>query len=202
MSPRGGYRKPGGGVRAPGIGKSSQRTDANQPIKVPNVQDSTDLQVGDRQKLEAGQRIQPIGRGPSPTLPAAPPRGSSTPAGGGAVLPEHLFSIPTTRPGEPETEGLPFGPGGGPEMLQTNQIPDDKKLLIDFLARGGNEDAVRLRDGMAQAQRPPDIAPQMSPLAAVEEQPEAAMEEPVEAPMDSLDEPLSGPDDEITTDEL
>ncbi len=63
---------PSGGRRAPdgrppkvsGIGKTARRHDLEQP-KTPGIS-GTDLQVGDVQRFEQGQRIQPIsGGGPS-----------------------------------------------------------------------------------------------------------------------------------------
>ena len=182
----GGYREPKGGPRAKGVGKNSQRTDAAQPIDVPNVGDSSDLSQGDRQKLEAGMRVQPIGRAATPSIPSAPPSGGSpSPAGGGGALPEHLFSMPTNRPGEPITEGLPFGPGGGPEVLQSYQAPDDRELILRFLARGGNEDAHRMLSGMVDSKRPPEMQAEPALMPMVDEQEEAFTEE-VELPDEDL----------------
>lgn len=103
--------------------------------------------------------------------------------------------MPTNRPGEPITEGLPFGPGGGPEVLQSYQEPDDRQLILRFLARGGNEDANRILSGIVDAQRPPEpeVAPILSSAEEVEEFPEEEIvDEPIEdvVPEDvALEEP-------------
>jgi hypothetical protein len=50
-----------------------------------------------------------------------------------------------------------MGPGAGPEVLQSNQMPDDKQLALDWIARAGNSDAaMRIQAGVLDSQRPPD----------------------------------------------
>lgn len=159
---RGGRRVPDKPASYSGVGKNSKRTDG-QPVRAPNVQDSTDLTQGDRATIEAGQSSRPLSKsGPRDVAQSGSflgrIRGESDPS----ALGEHVFSLPTTRPTEPLTQGLPFGEGGGPEVLQSNQIPDDKQLLLDFLARGGNEDAIRIRSGIAEQQRPPEMPSALS----------------------------------------
>lgn len=166
---RGGARTPKKPSSYSGVGKNSKRTDGQQPVRAPHVQEGTDLTQGDRRTIEAGMESQPLTRATPPSLAGAPPRdGSSGPIpGAGAELPPHIFEMPTNRPDEPETTGLPFGPGGGPEVLQSYQAPDDREILLRFLARGGNEDANRMLSGMVESKRPPEV-PAMPLLSSAE----------------------------------
>ena len=147
---RGGYRKPSGGPRVSGPGAASQRSDANQPVDVGRVGDSEDLKHGDRQKLEAALRQRPLGRAPSPSpaLASAPPRGgSATAAGGGAgPPPEHLVEIPSTRETEPVTEGLPFGPGAGPEVLEPEPQDEADIVLQAMVELTGDQSIAQMLD--------------------------------------------------------
>ena len=61
-------RKKGGRIapdgrqsQAPGVGKNSVRSDLSQPAKTPGLAGS-DLQQGDVQALERGQKIAPINK--------------------------------------------------------------------------------------------------------------------------------------------
>lgn len=187
---RGGDRIPSKPASYSGVGKNSRRTDG-QPIRSPNVQDSTDLTQGDRRVIEQGQRMQPLSN--SQPSPSAPTQGSLQQAQRSSDLGSHIFDIPTTREGEPPTEGMPFGPGAGPEALMTNQMPDDKMQILDFLARGGNNDAVqRIRSGMLDSQRP--TPPQPEPRLSLAPEPE--MEPSENAPMQ--DAPMTVSPDEVT----
>lgn len=128
---RGGRRVPKNPAPYSGVGKQSRRTDGGPIRGVPNVQDGTDLSQGDRAKLEAGQRIAPLRSAPTAHIDASQggrPMGGGM--GGGGMPPEHLMAVPTTRPGEPETEGLALGPGAGPEVL-TPPEPDGE--MEEFL---------------------------------------------------------------------
>jgi hypothetical protein len=161
---RGGYQKPSKPATTSGVGRNSKRTDG-QPVRSPNVQDSTDLTQGDRRTIEQGQKVQPLSTSSTPRL--AGPSTEAPPLSGGepAQLPPHIFELPTTRPGEPLTEGSIMGPGGGPEVLQSNQVPDDKVLALQWLARAGNSDAAqRIQAGVLDSQRPPD--PSAMPIQA------------------------------------
>ena len=68
--PSGGHRAPDGRPpQAPGIGKTARRHDLEQP-KTPGLAGS-DLQQGDVQRFEAGQKIQPIAGGRKQTSTAS-----------------------------------------------------------------------------------------------------------------------------------
>lgn len=133
MSPRGGPRQPKGGPRVSGVGAASQRSDANQPVNVGRLSDAEDLTHGDMQKLREAVKRVPIGRATPPRLSAvAPP--PSLPTGGAAAsqeLGEHIFSMPTNRPDEPDTAGSPYGPGAGPEVL----TPPPAETEMDIVLR-------------------------------------------------------------------
>lgn len=163
MPPSGGYRKPSGGARVSGVGAASQRSDANQPVNVGRLFDAEDLKHGDMQKLKKAVEQVPIGRASSPRLSAAA-LPSSLPMGGAAAygdpteLGEHIFATPTTRPTEPPTEGFPFGPGGGPEVLATNKVATEKMELIEWIRRRPNASADwdGVRASVVNELRPPD----------------------------------------------
>lgn len=142
---RGGYRAPRDRTpRVSGPGKAARRTD-NQPVSVPNVGDSEDLMHGDRQRLEQSQRMAPLTRARSPQVQAPAPGASPSPGGGSAQLPPHLFGGETTRPDEPITEGLPFGPGAGPDVLTPPPADDVRQLALEKYARVyDNPDAKRI----------------------------------------------------------
>lgn len=187
---RGGRRVPDNPASYSGVGQRSRRTD--QPLRSPQIQDSTELPQGSREQILQGQRTAPLSRTPTPRVQAAPRGGPPPPAGAAAPsgLPAHLFEMPTNRPLEPETTGLPFGPGGGPEVLQSYQEPDDRQLILRFLARGGNEDANRILSGMVDSQRPPE--PEVAPLLSSAEEVEVTPEE----------ELLGEPSEDIAPEEL
>jgi hypothetical protein len=179
---RGGYRKPSGGARAKGVGANSQRTDANQPVRVANVGDSEDLVHGDRQKLEAAQRIAPLGRARAPRV--APAQGQGTPAGGApGMLPDHLFGLPTQRPTEPVTHGSSVGPGAGPEVLAPEEPEDDREVVLRFLAAQPNapQAIVDMLDDMRAERIQPAAMPEMAmPQTAEQPVPQAPIDEPME----------------------
>jgi hypothetical protein len=173
MAGKGGYQKPAGPRPPSGVGKNSTRTDGNvQAIKVPNVGTSPDLQYGDRQRLEAAQRIAPIGKG---GLPAAGGTQGTTglPAGGGAGLPSWLIDMPTNRPNEPVTAGLDMGAGPGSEVL-ASQMPNAdirEGILMALYTTYGNQDALadlqKLRqERTAQPPVPAAPMPQTTPPPA------------------------------------
>lgn len=188
-----------------GVGSRSRRTDGGPIRGVPNVQDSTDLKQGDRAKLEAGQRIAPIQRSPQPQIQAqqtGPP-----PMSGGGLLPEHLFSSPSSRPGEPETAGLPFGPGPGPEVLAP-QPEDEREVVLSWLASQPN--APQAIVDMQNEIRNSRMAPQQPPMPVMsaeeptaEELPdepvdeEIALEEQEEAPIEAVEEDDFAEEEEV-----
>lgn len=172
---RGGYRAPSGGPRVSGSGAASQRSDANQPVNVGRVGDSEDLTQGDRQKLEAAMHQRPLGRAQTPQLSAPE---TSPMRGDGNELPQYLFEMPTNRPDEPSTAGLPFGDGPGPEALQSFQAPTEKEQLVRYLASrpDASPQWQAVVQSMVDEQRPPQqpVAPQrLSPMQSVEPAQEA-----------------------------
>jgi hypothetical protein len=218
---RGGRRVPREPASYSGVGRNSRRTD--QPLRSPNVQDSTDLPVGSREQILQGQRIAPLGRTPSPrvdgsrlaeisTANAAPPM-SDVRGGGG--IPDWLTDMPTNRADEPLTAGMDQGPGAPADPLM-REPADDREALLQWLARGGNQDALDTLSGYRDAQRPPDQPPiEPAPVARIpddaveditlddglgEEEGLATEEEPVEAgesnPAAPVETPASAPPDE------
>lgn len=97
MAERGGARRPNDRTpKAPGVGRSSKRTDT-QLIRTPNAQEGTDLRIGDRERIAQMQRDRPLGASPAPQVQQG---GASVPAGGGrgGPPPAHLAEMPTNRP--------------------------------------------------------------------------------------------------------
>lgn len=185
---RGGYRQPSDKrPKVAGPGKASRRTD-NQPIQVANVQDSEDLQVGDRQKLENAQRIAPLGRTRPPRVAPAPPRG-----GGSAALPPHVFEGQTSRPEEPITAGLDFGPGPGSEAIAPPPPETDQEIVLDFLATKFNDQAAaQLLSEIRNSRAVPDVPMEQGPIASTS---------PVEAPEPEPIE-LDVPEEEVPEEEI
>lgn len=188
---RGGKRYPKEPASYSGVGKNSKRTDS-QRIKSPNVQDSTDLAVGDREKIEAGQRIRPLGR---QTPPRVQPPATGAMGGGGqaAVLPDHLMSMPSTRPDEELTAGLPIGPGPGPEMLRP-QPQDDREVVLDWLAAQPNAPQA-IVDMQAEIRAQRMAPPSPAPMAAPTPEPEP-VEEPMAEPVAEEPSPIEQVEDE------
>lgn len=155
---RGGVQRPRQPAPVSGPGALSRRTDGKQPIRSERFGDRPDMQFGDRQKLEAGQALAP--------LPQAPPTsgllgGTEGSPRRGQVrseerLPPWLLQMPSARPGEPISTGLPVGPGPGPEaLMDSGVITDEREAVLDYLYRTfGNEDArrqlVRLQNDRAE----------------------------------------------------
>jgi hypothetical protein len=86
-------------------------------------------QYGKRTAQAQSQSILPVSAPPQPTGALPGPTTPSTPAGGasGAPTPQGLpqaftqvtpLTAPTQRPQVPVTNGLPTGPGPGPEVLR------------------------------------------------------------------------------------
>jgi hypothetical protein len=122
-------KDPRGGPRqgTPGTAYAN-RTDlqgngqGRQPVSVP-----TGLPYGERQQLQQSQQAVPMA-GAAPQLPPAP------------------FNRPTDLPDQPVTHGLPFGPGGGPEVLgpQMAQGGDLASQLRGLLLASNNPDVAAL----------------------------------------------------------
>lgn len=173
---RGGNRRPSDrGAKVSGVGKNSKRTDT-QAIKSPNVQDSADLQVGDRERIRQGQQVQPLASAPSPLAPASgSPR---PPAGGGRPLqiPPHLLGMPSTRPDE--------------DILTPTAPPDepldDMEVVLQFLVNEfQDENANRMLQEHRTSRQAPELPapvpasqPVPVPEATGEIEPSTAFEQP------------------------
>lgn len=160
--PRGGTQRPKKPAPVSGPGSLSKRTDGKQPVRSEGL-DNPDMQYGDVKKLEAAQGAAP--------LPEAPPTHGMLSGGapGGAQrgqirndgkLPSWLLGMPSARPTEPATTGLPMGPGEGPDALITQQPQDQREsILMDLAYSYGNEDARRmlmdLRQQRAETEQQP-----------------------------------------------
>lgn len=152
---RGGSRVPNKPASYSGVGKNSRRTDG-QPVRAPHVQEGTDLTQGDRRVIEARQSAAPLGTQSSPRI-ATP---TVAPSGGGvaAELPQHLFEMPTARPGEDPMTPPPEAP---------MEPADDKEVVLQFLIdnfQDGNAQQM-LQEYRAQRQVP-DEAPMEAPQGA------------------------------------
>lgn len=96
------------------------RTDLQSPGNLPYGQ-ATQLQQSAQIMSQAG----------AATTPPPPPR--------------QPFNRPTERPNEPVTHGLPFGPGGGPEVLGPQaQQGDVGSALRGLLLASNNPDVMAL----------------------------------------------------------
>jgi hypothetical protein len=87
---------------------------------------------GEGKALMETQRAAPMASAaPSPSMPAARTLGLPPVVG---------LTDPTQRPDEPITHGLPFGPGGGPEVLAStarkNTLSQTVGGLIQFDTTG------------------------------------------------------------------
>lgn len=105
----GGYRKPSNPAPVSGPGALSRRTDGG-PTQAAKYMSGGGY--GEGKALLDMQRSAPMAAQQKPSAPRMP---------SGANLPPVVTLMdPTQRPDEPITHGLPFGPGGGPEVLATN----------------------------------------------------------------------------------
>lgn len=190
---RGGYQKPGKTGQVAGPGKFSKRND-NQPISVPNVGDAEDLTHGDRQRLEANQRVAPLPRRTPPSVPsgssASPLNGSQ---GRAAQPPGYLFEGETNRPDEPITEGLPFGPGAGPDRFPAPEPNDDMEVVLSKMVELTGDQAIfdMLEDhrefkAWRQEKQNPAPAPMQMPKPEIEQDVDTL--QPVEYELEAPDE--------------
>lgn len=124
-------RSANGGARQGQPGNQYQnRSDLRtQKVAVP-----PSAEYGQAEKLRRSQQAVPMA--------AAPPTPSAQAAPGGAggqafATPEDTPNLldPTNRPDEPLTHGLPFGAGGGPEVLGPPPMSDVEARLRALYAR-------------------------------------------------------------------
>lgn len=136
---RGGYQAPSGPRPPAGPGRFSQRTDGNQPVRTPGLDDPS-VQYGDVQKMRAAQSAIPLPEAGGPSSPAG--AASARPISRSGGLPPFLFDQPSGRPNEPGTAGLSTGPGPGPEVLPA-PAPDERVQVLQYLyQRYGNQQAL------------------------------------------------------------
>jgi hypothetical protein len=116
------------------------RTDLNVPKQEP-ITAAPNQEYGDAGAQKDAQRAVPIGT-PDPNAPPS----DSTPVTAAAVAQRNWpqagtfkWLHPTDRPDEPVTEGLPFGPGNGPEVL--SQAPPLVSDTLETLAASPNASA-------------------------------------------------------------
>lgn len=131
--PRGGYRKPGNPAPVSGPGKLSRRTDGG-PQQGPKV--APGGKYGERKQLMEQQQAAPM---------AAQQKIPNKAVGMEAKpLPLVGLTEPTQRPNEPLTQGSPFGPGPGPEMLglekRSNKVSDVMGQLVGYDPTGQIEE--------------------------------------------------------------
>lgn len=161
MAEQGGYRTPSPANPPSGPGRFSRRTD-NQKVAVPNVGDAEDLNQGDRQRLEAAQRLAPVpgGKGPVSGFRRGRDRGAASLRDEGGI-PQSILQELTKRPQEPETTGLSTGPGAGPEVLPQPPPKDDRELVLEYYQDlYSNSEAAQW---LAEIRQPPAEVPVMSP---------------------------------------
>lgn len=181
---RGGYRRPSKQESFSGVGKNSRRTD-KQAIKSPNVQDSTDLQVNDRERIRQGQQVAPLSKTSSPSVSSAPRSLSSPqPSGGGPMaLPENIFSMPSTRPGED-----PMTPASEPPI----EPEDDMEVVLAFLAYNPDiqdQAALQMLKDHRATKQAPEMPAVVPPVTSPGSTTEPGEPEPVELGSASLAEP-------------
>jgi hypothetical protein len=96
-------------------GAYPNRTDLTQPVRTPTGQ-----AYGEAQALQQAQSQQPLPQQPGIEQVLAAAQGHNfQPVG---------LNAPTQRPFEPITQGLPMGPGAGPEVLRRNAPRQSEKL--------------------------------------------------------------------------
>jgi len=125
MAGKGGYQRPRNPAPVSGPGAMSKRTDGRPSVD--NARQAAQYISG--QEYGEGKVINEIAQ--SAPLAAAPDAGS-------APTPEMRRPIPISEPSmypdEPVTNGLPFGPGAGPEVLSPMQNIDGMQPSVDDVA--------------------------------------------------------------------
>lgn len=162
MGRRGGYRKPPAGQPPSGPGRFSTRTDGNQAVRTPGLEDPS-MQYGDVGRLRDAQRAAPVPKAAparSGGASARPPLGRPPTGGGEGGLPSWLLSMPSQRPAEPVTDGLDSGPGRGSDALTARPPRDDRQALLEYLLHTyGNADAAAMLAEMRGSQTAPVPTP-------------------------------------------
>lgn len=128
-----------GGRRTGTPGKAyPQRTDMHQPIQV-----APGGEYGSATALKQGQQVVPL-----PNAQAAMSAPLSAPQAAPVAPGDINFEALTARPNEPVTNGLPVGPGQGPEALGIGAGPNDPATLLRSMyvnvPQAQNNDVLRL----------------------------------------------------------
>ena len=142
--PSGGYRRPTSPAPVSGPSSLSQRTDGGpgQPVR-----DVTGLEYGQGQALSAVQSAAPMASGG--VAPTAMPD-----VGLGDMSPN--LHDPTNQPGTSVFNGMPFGPGAGPEALAAPETggPAQFKLM-------------QALPTLLRAAESPDVTPEFRSMVAL-----------------------------------
>lgn len=113
----GGYRRPANPAPVSGPGALSRRTDGGPGSSQP-IRDLPNAKYGENAAFRDAQQAAPMAAGGGVDLSGLVPMGA-----------------PTTRPEEPITAGLPFGPGAGSTQpaAPANLTPDQAARLRSYL---------------------------------------------------------------------
>lgn len=129
---RGGYREPSNPAPVSGPGALSRRTDGG-PVQgkkyIPANGNYGEAKA--MQEMQSGAPMQgnPVPNVPTPSVPMEP------------ITP---LNAPTTRPDEPVTSGMPFGPGSNVPPVVTAGVDDVAAQIRAAYALYPNEDLYRL----------------------------------------------------------
>jgi len=125
---RGGYRKPGNPAPVSGPGQLSRRTDGG-PGSKQAMQQMTGGKYGENKALMEQQQGASLAGSPTPN-----PKVTLSSAATAKPAVTGLFA-PTTRPEEPVTAGMPFGPGANETngVANLNQQPVQNYELANAL---------------------------------------------------------------------
>lgn len=127
---RGGRRRPANPAAVSGPGAHSQRTDGG-----PGKMEFSGLPYGDNKAMNEL----------ASAAPTQPQQGGGSQGGGGRAPmgPEGVFG-PTSRPGEPMTAGVDFGPGAG--RADADLPEEDPNMLLRAIITkvGPHPDLLRL----------------------------------------------------------
>lgn len=140
--PRGGYQQPSSPAPVSGPGAMSRRTDRGQPIRDPGG-----LAYGDNQELRTTQQAAPMAQAPqgAPAEPDVPLT---------AMSPN--MHDPTNYPNRSVFNGMPFGPGAGPEALnQPEESAATRSKLNTMLPT------------LLRAAEGPDVSPEFRRMVAM-----------------------------------
>jgi hypothetical protein len=156
----------------------------SRPIETQAVEAPSGRAYGDRKESEDAQREIPLpdaaGQQRADLAAALQAAQQAQPMEGG-------LAAPTARPGEPVTQGLPTGPGAGPEALNPGAAgTGDADLLRRLLLRYPTEAMRRLVERVDREQgldRPPQAGMRPTSMTAPRSVPPAGPPGPSAPPM-------------------